>query len=71
MKALPTTKSFVQAMYLLTNALGYAFGEAFTPLVGDPGIMWLCVGLCTGALVLVPSGHDEKSISEVRARSRI
>jgi POT family proton-dependent oligopeptide transporter len=46
MKAPPSMKSFVQAMYLLTNGFGYAIGEAFTPLIGDPEIMWLFVGLC-------------------------
>ncbi|KAH6683382.1 putative peptide transporter PTR2 [Halenospora varia] len=49
MKAPPSMKSFVQAMYLLTNAFGYAIGEAFTPLVGDPKIMWLFTGLCVGS----------------------
>ncbi|CZR69416.1 probable peptide transporter PTR2-A [Phialocephala subalpina] len=49
MKAPPSMKSFVQAMYLLTNAFGYAIGEAFTPLVGDPQIMWLFTGLCVGS----------------------
>jgi len=49
MKAPPTMKSFVQAMYLLTNAFGYALGEAFTPLVGDPEVQWLFVGLCAGS----------------------
>lgn len=49
MKAPPSMKSFVQAMYLLTNAFGYAIGEAFTPLVGDPEILWLFTGLCVGS----------------------
>lgn len=49
MKAPPSMKSFVQAMYLLTNAFGYALGEAFTPLVGDPQVEWLFVGLCVGS----------------------
>ncbi|KAG4422220.1 hypothetical protein IFR04_004600 [Cadophora malorum] len=52
MKAPPTMKSFVQAMYLLTNAFGYAISEAFIPLVGDPEIMWLFVGLCVGSTVV-------------------
>lgn len=52
MKAPPSMKSFVQAMYLLTNAFGYAIGEAFTPLVGDPEIMWLFVGLCVGSFLV-------------------
>jgi POT family proton-dependent oligopeptide transporter len=49
MKAPPSMKSFVQAMYLLTNAFGSALGEAFTPLVGDPDILWMFVGLCAGS----------------------
>jgi proton-dependent oligopeptide transporter, POT family len=49
MKAPPSMKSFVQSMYLLTNAFGYAIGEAFIPLVGDPKIMWLFIGLCVGS----------------------
>ncbi|KAF4630054.1 hypothetical protein G7Y89_g8089 [Cudoniella acicularis] len=52
MKAPPNMKSFVQAMYLLTNAFGYAIGEAFTPLVGDPQILWLFVGLCCGSFAV-------------------
>ncbi|TVY81439.1 Peptide transporter PTR2, partial [Lachnellula suecica] len=49
MKAPPSMKSFVQAMYLLTNAFGYALGEAFIPLVGDPQVQWLFIGLCVGS----------------------
>ncbi|CAG8976665.1 hypothetical protein HYALB_00012057 [Hymenoscyphus albidus] len=49
MKAPPSMKSFVQALYLLTNAFGYAIGEAFIPLVGDPEVMWLFTGLCVGS----------------------
>lgn len=49
MKAPPSMKSFVQAMYLLTNAFGSAISEAFISLVGDPKIMWLFTGLCAGS----------------------
>jgi POT family proton-dependent oligopeptide transporter len=49
MKAPPSMKSFVQAMYLLTNAFGSAISEAFISLVGDPKIEWLFVGLCGGS----------------------
>jgi POT family proton-dependent oligopeptide transporter len=52
MKAPPSMKSFVQAMYLLTNAFGYAIGEAFIPLVGDPKIMWLFIGLCVASFIV-------------------
>jgi POT family proton-dependent oligopeptide transporter len=49
MKAPPSMKSFVQAMYLLTNAFGSAISEAFISLVGDPKVEWLFVGLCCGS----------------------
>jgi proton-dependent oligopeptide transporter, POT family len=49
MKAPPSMKSFVQSMYLLTNAFGSAISEAFTPLVGDPKIMYLFSGLACGS----------------------
>lgn len=45
-KAPPTMKSFVQSMFLLTNAFGAAIGEALTPAAYDPAIKWLFVGLC-------------------------
>lgn len=45
-KAPPTMKSFVQSMFLLTNAFGAAIGEALTPAAFDPAIKWLFVGLC-------------------------
>ncbi|EXJ80161.1 POT family proton-dependent oligopeptide transporter [Capronia coronata CBS 617.96] len=47
-KAPPRMKSFVQSLFLLTNALGSAIGEAFVPAAFDPAIMWLYVGLCIG-----------------------
>ncbi|KAF2436768.1 PTR2-domain-containing protein [Tothia fuscella] len=50
-KAPPSMKSFVQALYLLTSAFGSALSEAFTPLVGDPTIMWLYCGLTVGAFL--------------------
>ena len=40
-KAPPGMKSFVQAMYLLTNAFGSALGEALTPVAYDPAILWM------------------------------
>ncbi|KAK2757589.1 hypothetical protein FQN54_004558 [Arachnomyces sp. PD_36] len=45
-KAPPTMKSFVQSMYLLTNAFGSAIGMALTPVAYDPAIIWMFVGLC-------------------------
>ncbi|EEP82598.1 hypothetical protein UREG_07463 [Uncinocarpus reesii 1704] len=48
-KAPPTMKSFVQSMYLLTNAFGAAIGEALTPVAHDPEIIWMFVGLCVAS----------------------
>ncbi|KMU85262.1 peptide transporter PTR2-A [Coccidioides immitis H538.4] len=45
LRAPPTMKSFVQSMYLLTNAFGAALGEALTPVAHDPEIIWLFTGL--------------------------
>ncbi|KAG9772354.1 Peptide transporter PTR2 [Exophiala dermatitidis] len=47
-KAPPRMKSFVQSLFLLTNAFGSAIGEAFVPAAYDPAIMWMYVGLCVG-----------------------
>ncbi|KAJ5975012.1 hypothetical protein N7481_008719 [Penicillium waksmanii] len=44
-KAPPSMKSFVQSMYLLTNAFGSALAEALTPAAFDPAILWMFVGL--------------------------
>ncbi|KAJ5209916.1 Major facilitator superfamily domain general substrate transporter [Penicillium cf. griseofulvum] len=50
-KAPPSMKSFVQAMYLLTNAFGSAIAEALTPAAFDPAIMWMFTGLaCASCL---------------------
>ncbi|ODH37336.1 hypothetical protein ACO22_02611 [Paracoccidioides brasiliensis] len=49
-KAPPSMKSFVQAMYLLTNAFGAAIGEALIPAAYDPAILWMFVGLCGASL---------------------
>ncbi|KAF2085824.1 putative MFS peptide transporter Ptr2 [Saccharata proteae CBS 121410] len=44
-KAPPSMKSFVQSMYLLTNAFGSAIGEALVSVAVDPKVLWLFVGL--------------------------
>ncbi|KAF2835277.1 putative MFS peptide transporter Ptr2 [Patellaria atrata CBS 101060] len=48
-KAPPSMKSFVQSMYLLTNAFGSAISEAFNPVLYDPAIMWMYTGLAVGS----------------------
>ncbi|KAK2733060.1 hypothetical protein FQN57_002321 [Myotisia sp. PD_48] len=45
-KAPVSMKSFVQSMFLLTNAFGSAVGTALTPAAYDPAIRWMYVGLC-------------------------
>ncbi|KAF7883643.1 uncharacterized protein EAF02_005563 [Botrytis sinoallii] len=50
-KAPASMKSFVQAMFLLTNAFGFAICQAFVPLVGNPTILWMFVGLACGSFV--------------------
>lgn len=51
-KAPPSMKSFVQSMYLLTNAFGSAIAEALTPAAYDPAILWMFVGVaCASFLV--------------------
>ncbi|KAE8147768.1 POT family-domain-containing protein [Aspergillus avenaceus] len=50
-KAPPSMKSFVQSMYLLTNAFGSAIAEALTPAAYDPAILWMFVGLAVASFL--------------------
>lgn len=50
-KAPPSMKSFVQSLFLLTNAFGSALGEAFVPAAFDPAILWMYVGLAIGTFL--------------------
>lgn len=50
-KAPPNMKSFVQAMYLLTNAFGSAISEALNPVLYDPAIQWMFVGLAVSSFI--------------------
>ena len=50
-KAPPSMKSFVQSLYLLTNAFGSAIGEALVPVAYDPAILWMFVGLCISSFI--------------------
>ncbi|KAJ5782039.1 hypothetical protein N7457_003813 [Penicillium paradoxum] len=61
-KAPPSMKSFVQSMYLLTNAFGSAIAEALTPALFDPAIMWMYTGLavasfCVGIIFFIVFRH--------------
>ncbi|KAJ6151707.1 hypothetical protein N7470_006835 [Penicillium chermesinum] len=51
-KAPPSMKSFVQSMYLLTNAFGSAIAEALTPAAYDPAILWMFVGLAVASTLV-------------------
>ncbi|KAK4495971.1 hypothetical protein PRZ48_013239 [Zasmidium cellare] len=48
-KSPPSMKSFVQSLYLLTNALGSALNEALVPATGDPDILWMYTGISCAA----------------------
>lgn len=50
-KAPPSMKSFVQSMFLLTNAFGSAIGEALNPVLYDPAIEWMFVGVGCASFV--------------------
>lgn len=49
MKAPPSMKSFVTAMYLVTSAFGSALSETLVSEAVDPNVQWLYVGLCAAA----------------------
>ncbi|KAK6532044.1 hypothetical protein TWF694_003207 [Orbilia ellipsospora] len=51
MKAPPSMRSFVQAMFLLTYAFGAAISEALSPTAKDPLILWMYAGISIAALV--------------------
>lgn len=38
-------KSFVQSMYLFTNAFGSALNEALVPVLVDPKFLWMYTGV--------------------------
>ncbi|KAF2186962.1 di/tri peptide transporter 2 [Zopfia rhizophila CBS 207.26] len=50
-KAPPNMKSFVQSMFLLTNAFGSAISEALNPVLYDPAIQWMFVGLACSSFI--------------------
>ncbi|ODV89516.1 hypothetical protein CANCADRAFT_32746 [Tortispora caseinolytica NRRL Y-17796] len=50
-KAPDSLKSFVMALYLLTNAVGAALGMAISPVAVNPKILWMYTGLAVAAVV--------------------
>ncbi|KAI5803375.1 POT family-domain-containing protein [Peziza echinospora] len=49
-KAPSNMKSFIMALFLLTNAAGSALGIAISPTSVDPKLVWSYVGLCGATL---------------------
>ncbi|KAJ4287354.1 peptide transporter ptr2 [Kalmusia sp. IMI 367209] len=71
-KAPPSMKSFVQSMFLLTNAFGSAISEALNPVLYDPAIQWMFVGLAVssfiaGCLIWVLFRHLNETEEEMNA----
>lgn len=72
-KAPPTMKSFVQSMYLLTNAFGSAISTAFVSVALDPKYLWLytglaCASVTTGAIFWFTFKHlnaQEEELNEL------
>ncbi|KAF2083776.1 peptide transporter PTR2-A [Saccharata proteae CBS 121410] len=50
-KAPGSMKSFIMAVYLMTTAVGAAFGAAISPFARDPLLVWLYSGLAVACLV--------------------
>ncbi|KAK1955880.1 POT family protein [Colletotrichum sublineola] len=51
-KAPPNMKSFVQSIYLFTNAFGSAISEALVSVAVDPKFLWLYTGVSCSAFVV-------------------
>ncbi|KAK5134304.1 hypothetical protein LTR08_006733 [Meristemomyces frigidus] len=73
-KAPPSMKSFVQSLYLFTNAIGSALNEALVPATGDPEIMWMYTGVgvasvVTGAIVWFIFHHYDDQEEEMNKLS--
>ncbi|KAI9756839.1 MAG: hypothetical protein M4579_003675 [Chaenotheca gracillima] len=72
LKAPPSMKSFVQALYLLTNAFGSAIGEALSPVAADPSVLWMYTGLAvasfaTGIIFWIIFHHLNEREDEMNA----
>lgn len=71
-KAPPSMKSFVQSMYLLTNAFGSAISEGLNPVLIDPKVQWMYVGLAissfvAGGLIWILFHHLNEAEEEMNA----
>ena len=64
-KAPPSMKSFVQSIYLFTNAFGSALSEALISVAVDPKFLWMYTGVAvfsfgTGCVFYVVFRHYDK-----------
>lgn len=50
-KAPPSMKSFVQSLYLFTNAFGSAISEGLVPVAKDPKFIWMYTGIAVSAVI--------------------
>jgi len=50
-KAPPSMKSFVQSLYLFTNAFGSAISEGLVPVAEDPKFTWMYTGIAVSAAI--------------------
>ncbi|KAM0513126.1 hypothetical protein ACHAPE_008164 [Trichoderma viride] len=51
-KAPPTMKSFVQSLYLFTNAFGSAISEALVSVSKDPDFVWMYTGVSVTSFIV-------------------
>lgn len=51
-KAPPTMKSFVQSLYLFTNAFGSAISEALVSVSKDPEFVWMYTGVSAASFIV-------------------
>lgn len=72
-KAPPSMKSFVQSLYLFTNAFGSALNEALVPVLVDPKFLWMytgvgCFSAATGCITWILFHHydnDEEKMYDL------
>jgi len=74
-KAPASMKSFVQSLYLFTNAFGSALNESLVPVLVDPKILWMYTGVgifafCTGFVFYAIFRHYDKDEEKMYALDR-
>jgi proton-dependent oligopeptide transporter, POT family len=74
-KAPASMKSFVQSLYLFTNAFGSALNEALVPVLVDPKILWMYAGVgifsfCTAFVFYAIFRHYDRDEEKMYALDR-